>query len=89
MLRVVWSTARGTVNTYLLHVVPVRHDSVFDGVLQGKNPSLGLRLIPNIRVLLPHTHHNALVPRAAHDAGEHRARGVVARETSLVVFGNF
>ena len=37
-----------------LHVVPVGHDSVLDGALQGENVPLGLGLISDLGVLLSH-----------------------------------
>merc|ERR1712002_1378700 len=36
----------------LLHVIPVGDDSVLNGVLEGKDTSLGLGLISNIGILL-------------------------------------
>ncbi|KAG8235741.1 hypothetical protein J437_LFUL015609 [Ladona fulva] len=45
----------------LLHVVPVGDDSMFNGVLQGEDTSLGLCLITYIAVLLTHTHHHTLL----------------------------
>ena len=44
----------------LLHVVPVGHDAVLDGVLQSEDTTLGLSLITHVSVLLTHTHHHAL-----------------------------
>merc|ERR1719414_25789 len=38
----------------LFHVVPVGNDSMLDGVLQGKDTSLGLSLVADVRVLLTH-----------------------------------
>jgi len=38
-----------------LHVVPVGNDTVFNGVLEGQDTSLGLGLISNVRVFLAHT----------------------------------
>merc|ERR1712001_802055 len=35
----------------LLHVIPVGDDSVLNGVLEGKDPPLGLCLISNIGIL--------------------------------------
>ncbi|KFV60883.1 hypothetical protein N341_06813, partial [Tyto alba] len=34
----------------LLHVVPVGDDAVLDGVLQGEDPPLALRLVPHVAV---------------------------------------
>lgn len=42
----------------LLHVVPVGDNTMLDGVSQGKNTTLGLSLIADIRVLLTHTDHD-------------------------------
>ena len=44
----------------LLHVVPVRHDAVLDGVLQREDTPLALRLITHVAVLLAHADHHAL-----------------------------
>merc|ERR1711892_366280 len=38
----------------LLHIIPVGDDSVLNGVLEGKDTSLGLCLISNIGILLSH-----------------------------------
>jgi hypothetical protein len=61
----------------LLHVVPVGHDAVLDGVLEGEDTTLGLGLIADVGVLLAHADHDAGVARAADDRREHGARGVV------------
>merc|ERR1719289_212517 len=47
----------------LLHIIPVGDDSMFDGVLEGKDTSLGLGFISNIGILLSHTDHHTLVAR--------------------------
>ena len=54
----------------LLHVVPVGDNAMVNGVLQGQDASLALGLVAHAGVLLTHTHHHTLVPRAAHDGGE-------------------
>merc|ERR1719315_675108 len=41
----------------LLHIIPVGDDSMFNGVLEGEDTSLGLSLISNIGILLSHTDH--------------------------------
>mmetsp|Transcript_2399 Transcript_2399/g.9417 ORF Transcript_2399/g.9417 Transcript_2399/m.9417 type:complete len:397 (+) Transcript_2399:341-1531(+) len=71
----------------LLHVVPVGHDAVLDGVLEGEHAALGLRLVAHIGILLVHADHHALVARAAHDGGEDGAGGVVAGEAGLAHAG--
>ncbi|KFO76326.1 hypothetical protein N303_08553, partial [Cuculus canorus] len=44
----------------LLHVIPVGDNTVLDGVLEGEDAPLALRLVPHVAVLLPHAHHDAL-----------------------------
>mmetsp|Transcript_34935 Transcript_34935/g.76379 ORF Transcript_34935/g.76379 Transcript_34935/m.76379 type:complete len:277 (-) Transcript_34935:67-897(-) len=67
----------------LLHVVPVGHNTVLNRVLQGKDTTLGLRLVTDVGVLLTHTDHHALVARTAHDRGENRAGSIVTGEPGL------
>merc|ERR1711949_28267 len=45
----------------LLHIIPVGDDSVLNGVLEGKDTSLGLGLIANIGIFLSHTDHHTRV----------------------------
>merc|ERR1719220_3018780 len=42
----------------LLHIIPVGDDTVFNGVLQGEDTSLGLSLVTDIGILLSHTDHD-------------------------------
>lgn len=44
----------------LFHVIPVGHNTMLNGVLQGKYTSLRLCFITNIAVFLPHAHHHTL-----------------------------
>merc|ERR550532_1261600 len=44
----------------LLHIIPVGDDTVFNGVLQGEDTSLGLSFISNIGIFLSHTDHDTL-----------------------------
>ena len=71
----------------LLHVVPVGHDTVLDGVLQGEDSSLALGLISDIRVLLSHADHDSLMPRPSDDGGEHGPGGVISGEPGLAHTG--
>ena len=71
----------------LLHVVPVGHDAVLDGVLERQDTALGLSLVADVGVLLAHANHDALVTRAAHDGGKHGAGGVVTGEAGLAHAG--
>ena len=54
----------------LLHVVPVGHDPVLDRVLEGQDAPLRLRLVPNVGVLLAHSHHHTNMPGPSYDRGE-------------------
>merc|ERR1711923_52866 len=46
----------------LFHVIPVGDDTMFNGVFEGEDTSLGLGFISDIGVLLTHTDHHTLVP---------------------------
>merc|ERR1739838_779346 len=67
----------------LLHIIPVGDDSVLNGVLEGKDTSLGLCLISNIGILLSHTDHPTLVAGTSNNGGEDSAGSVISSETSL------
>merc|ERR1712106_276615 len=54
----------------LLHIIPVGDDSVLNGVLEGKDTSLGLCLISNIGILLAHTNHHSLVAGTSNNGWE-------------------
>merc|ERR1712113_1142570 len=71
----------------LLHIIPVGDDSVFNGVLKGKDTSLGLGFISNIGILLSHTDHHPLVARTSNNGGEDSARSVISSESSLAHAG--
>merc|ERR1712156_331183 len=71
----------------LLHIIPVGDDTVFNGVFQGKDTSLGLSFISNIGVLLSHPDHHTLVPWATNDGGEDSPGGVITGETGLAHAG--
>mmetsp|Transcript_43516 Transcript_43516/g.110202 ORF Transcript_43516/g.110202 Transcript_43516/m.110202 type:complete len:416 (-) Transcript_43516:4-1251(-) len=67
----------------LLHVVPVRHDAVLDGVLQGEHAALALCLVADVAVLLVHAHHDARHLGPADDGGEDCTRRIVSSEAAL------
>merc|ERR1711964_714180 len=71
----------------LLHVIPVGDDSVLNGVLEGKDTSLGLSLISNIGILLSHTNHHTLVAGTANNGGEDGTGSIVSSESSLAHAG--
>merc|ERR1719410_954242 len=71
----------------LLHVIPVGDDSVLNGVLQGKDTSLGLSLISNIGILLSHTDHDTLVSWSSNNGWEDSSWSVISGESSLAHAG--
>jgi len=71
----------------LFHIIPVGNDTVFDWVFEGKDTSLGLSFVTNVRVLLAHTDHDTLMAWAANDGWEDSAWGIVTSETALAETG--
>ena len=71
----------------LLHIIPVAHDAVLDRVLEGRDPSLNLRLVADVKVLLPFLQ-DVLITRATDDGWENGSWAVIARETGLVYAGS-
>merc|ERR1711892_924893 len=71
----------------LLHIIPVGDDSMLNGVLEGKDTSLGLCFISNISVFLSHTDHHSLVAGASNNGGEDGTRSIISSETSLAHAG--
>merc|ERR1712088_364692 len=67
----------------LLHIIPVGDDTVFNGVFQGKDTSLGLSFISNIGILLSHTDHDTLVTGTSNNGGKDSPGGIVSSETGL------
>merc|ERR1719471_2001247 len=71
----------------LLHIIPVGDDSVFNGVLQGEDTSLGLSFISNIGILLSHTDHDTLVAGTSNNGGEDSSGSVISSKSSLAHAG--
>merc|ERR1711931_543664 len=71
----------------LFHIIPVGDDTVFNGVFQGKDTSLGLSLISNIGILLTHTDHDTLVTGASNNGREDSPGGVISSETGFAHAG--
>merc|ERR1739842_129593 len=71
----------------LLHIIPVGDDTVFNGVLQGEDTSLGLSFISNIGILLAHTDHDALMTGASNNGREDSPGGVISSESGLAHAG--
>merc|ERR1719365_212740 len=67
----------------LLHVIPVGDNSMFHWVLEGEDTSLGLGLIPNIGILLTHTHHHTLVSGSTNNGWEDSAGSVISGKPSF------
>merc|ERR1712243_68985 len=71
----------------LLHVVPVGDDAVLDRVLEGEDASLGLSLVTDVRVLLSHADHDALMTGTSDDGREDGARSVVTGKSGFAHTG--
>merc|ERR1740116_27212 len=71
----------------LLHVVPVGHDTVLNGVLQGEDTPLGLGLVTDVGVLLSHADHDTLVTGSANNGGEDSPGGIVSGKPGLAHAG--
>merc|ERR1711950_83937 len=71
----------------LLHIIPVGDDTVFNGVFQGKDTSLGLSFISNIGILLTHTNHDTLVAGASNNGREDSPGGIISSETGFAHAG--
>merc|ERR1712107_365971 len=71
----------------LFHIIPVGDDTMFNGVFQGKDTSLGLSFITDIGILLTQTDHDALVTGASNNGREDSPGGIVSSETGLAHAG--
>merc|ERR1712002_1162870 len=67
----------------LFHVIPVGDDSVFNGVLEGEDTSLGLSLLSNIGILLSPTNHHTLVAGTSNNGGEDSTGSVISCKASF------
>merc|ERR1712122_104415 len=72
----------------LLHVIPVCNNSVFNGIFQGEDTSLGLGLISNIGVLLSHTNHDSLMSWSSNNGGEDGSGSVISGKSSFAHTGS-
>merc|ERR1719264_1812345 len=71
----------------LLHVVPVGHDSVLNGILQGEDTPLGLGLVSDVGVLLSHANHHSLVTGATNNGWEDGPWSIVTSKAGLAHAG--
>jgi hypothetical protein len=69
------------------HVVPVGDDSMFDGVFESQDTSLGLSLISDIGIFLAHTNHDTLVAGSSNNGGEDGSWSVITGKSSLAHAG--
>ena len=71
----------------LLHVIPVGHDAVLNGVLELEDASLGLGLVSHVDLLLSHAGHYSFVLGAANNRGEDGPGRVISGEPGLAHAG--
>merc|ERR1719418_370750 len=71
----------------LLHIIPVGDDTVFNGVFQGEDTSLGLSFISNIGILLAHTDHDTLVTGTSNNGWEDSPGGIVTGKSGFAHAG--
>merc|ERR1719228_377440 len=71
----------------LLHIVPVGDNTVLNGVLEGKDTSLGLSLITNIAVFLTHTNHHTLMSWSSYDGGKYSSWGIISGKSGFAHTG--
>jgi hypothetical protein len=71
----------------LFHIVPIRDNTMLDGVSEGEDSSLGLGFISNIRVLLSHTDHDTLMSWASNDGRENGSWGIIPSKSGLAHTG--
>merc|ERR1719495_885682 len=71
----------------LLHIIPVGDDTVFNGVFQGEDTSLGLCFISDIGIFLAHTNHHTLVARTANNRWEDGTGSIISCKSSLAHTG--
>jgi len=71
----------------LLHVIPIGHDAVLDGVLQGQDTKLALGLIAHVAVLLVHAHHDAWHLWPSNNGRKHSPWRIIASTACLAHAG--
>merc|ERR1719245_1435124 len=67
----------------LLHVIPVGHNSVINGILEQQDTSLGLGLVSNIDILSLHTCHGNLMLGSSNDRRKHGSWSVISSKPGL------
>merc|ERR1719333_428616 len=71
----------------LFHIIPVGDDTMFNGVFQGEDTSLGLSFISNIGILLSHTYHDTLVTWASNNGWEYSSWSIITSKSSFAHAG--
>merc|ERR1712238_541479 len=71
----------------LLHIIPVGDDTVFNGIFQGEDTSLGLSFITNIGIFLSHTNHNTLVAGTSNNGWEYSSGSIISCKSSFAHAG--
>merc|ERR1719346_970028 len=84
--RLLWGNTKFVVEGVMpdfLHIIPAGDNTVFDGVFQGKNTSLGLCFVTNVSIFLSHTNHDSLMSWSSNDRWEHRSWCVISGKTGF------
>lgn len=71
-----------------LHVVPVVHDTVVNGVLKVQDTSLGLSFVTDVGLLVVHSDHDSLILGSSDDGGEAASRGIITSNTGFALTGS-
>ena len=67
----------------LVHIFPVIHNTMLNGILQSKNTTLGQWLLPNKTFFILHTTDNILEFRSTHNGRERWSWSILAAHTCL------
>merc|ERR1740116_487840 len=79
----IWQLIVKCVMPNLFHIIPRGDNAVLNWILQCEDTSLGLSLVTDIRVLLCHTNHNALMTWSTDNRWEDCAWCVISGKSSL------
>jgi hypothetical protein len=71
----------------LLHIVPVGNNTVFNGVFEGEDTSLGLGFISYIGIFLSHTNHNTSVSGSTNNGGENSSGSIISSKSGFAHSG--
>jgi len=68
--------------------LPIRYYSVLNGVLQGKDTTLGLSFVADVTVLLSHANHDSLMARSSDDGWENSSWSIISSKSSFAHTGS-